>query len=286
MPKHRFSPHRKSLTMATPTEITVAKLSRLIGTPHAPDIIDVRIQDDFLLDQRIIPCALRHSHKAVSEWAANFAGRNAVVICQRGAKLSQGVAAWMRQEGIEALSLEGGFEGWAAENQPLVPVSKIPMPDGRRKSVWVTRRRPKVDRIACPWLIRRFVDPRAVFLYVNPSEVVDVADRFAGAPFDIEGVHWSHRGELCTFDVMVEELGLATGPLLHLAKIVRGADTARPDLAEEASGLLAISLGLSRMFADDIQQLDAGMLVYDALYRWCRDAKDETHNWPSNKVKV
>ncbi len=148
---------------------------------------------------------------------------------------------------------------------------------------WVTREDAKVDRIACPWLIRRFVDPEAVFLFVAAAEVLGVADRFGATPFDIEGdgVFWSHRGELCTFDVMVQELGLATEPLLRLATIVRGADTARPDLAPEAPGLLAASLGLSRMYAEDLAQLDAGMALYDAFYRWCRDATDETHNWPA-----
>ena len=124
--------------------------------------------------------------------------------------------------------------------------------------MWVTRSRSKIDRIACPWLIRRFVDPHAVFLFVAPPEVVGVAKRFGGVPFDIENVFWSHRGDTCTFDTMVEEFGLGTPPLLHLATIVRGADTARPDLAPEAPGLLAASLGLSRMYADDLQQLEAG----------------------------
>jgi hypothetical protein len=149
----------------------------------------------------------------------------------------------------------------------------------------VTRSRPKIDRIACPWLIRRFVDPDAVFLFVPASEVQGVAERFAATPFDIEGDHvfWSHRGDLCTFDVMIEEFGLVTKPLLQLAAIVRGADTARLDLAPEAAGLLAASLGLSRMYSDDLVQLEAGLLLYDAFYRWCRDAADETHNWPSKK---
>ena len=152
---------------------------------------------------------------------------------------------------------------------------------------WVTRERPKTDRIACPWLIRRFVDPWAVFLFVTPSEVPAVAQRFGAAPFDIEGegVFWSHRGERCTFDIMVQEFGLATEPLLRLAAIVRGADTARPDLVPEASGLLAASLGLSRMYDDDLEQLEAGIVLYDAFYRWCRDASGETHNWPTNKAK-
>jgi len=147
--------------------------------------------------------------------------------------------------------------------------------------VWVTRSRPKIDRIACPWLIRRFVDPAAVFLFVAAAEVEAVAERFGATPFDIENVAWSHRGDLCTFDVMVGEFGLTTPPLERLARIVRASDTSRLDLEPEAAGLLAISLGLSRMFADDLEQLEAGILVYDALYRWARDATEETHNWPA-----
>jgi hypothetical protein len=113
-----------------------------------------------------------------------------------------------------------------------------------------------------------------------------VAHRQQAAPFDVEGVFWSHRGDLCTFDVMVEEFGLAGLPALErLAVIVRGADTARPELAPQAAGLLAISLGLSRMHSEDLDQLETGMLVYDALYRWCRDAMDETHDWVSHTAK-
>ena len=172
---------------------------------------------------------------------------------------------------------------WAQAGLPMVPEAKLPPRDAQGRTVWVTRARPKVDRIACPWLIRRFVDPERRVPVRRP---VRGAGRGASAsgqpPFDIEGegVFWSHRGELCTFDVMVEEFGLATEPLLRLATIVRGADTARPDLAPEAPGLLAASLGLSRMYADDLEQLEAGMALYDAFYRWCRDATDETHNWP------
>ena len=147
-------------------------------------------------------------------------------------------------------------------------------------------RTPKIDRIACPWLIRRFVEAAAVFLFVAPSDVEAVGEKFAAAPFDIEGVFWSHRGELCTFDVMIEELGLTAPPLKRLATIVRAAVTARLDLAPEAPGLLAASLGLSRMYSDDLEQLEAGLNLYDAFYRWCRDATTETHNWPTNKTKL
>jgi rhodanese-related sulfurtransferase len=271
--------------MAAPTEITLSKLARLIGTPAAPAIVDVRVLDDYLLDQRIVPTSARRQHLSVSDWCQYYKGRFVVVVCQRGAKLSQGAAAWLRQAGAEALSLEGGFEAWRDALLPLVPVARIPASSFDGKCIWVTRSRPKIDRIACPWLIRRFVNPASVFLFVNPSEVEAVADRFGGTAFDVENVFWSHRGEKCTFEMMIEEFGLTADPLMHLAKIVRAADTARLDLAPEAAGLLAISLGLSRMHADDNEQVDAGMMVYDALYRWCRDATEETHNWPSNKVK-
>jgi hypothetical protein len=214
-----------------------------------------------------------------------FAGRSAIVICRKGQKLSEGVAAWLRNEGAAAETLDGGFEAWKAAKLPLVPVAKQPPRDALGRTVWVTRSRPKIDRIACPWLIRRFVDPKAVFLFVAPFEVEAVGERFGAVPFDIENVFWSHRGDLCTFDVMIEEFGLSTPPLDRLATMVRAADTGRPELSPEAPGLMAASLGLSRMFDDDLAQLDAGMLVYDAFYRWCRDATGETHNWPTSKGK-
>jgi rhodanese-related sulfurtransferase len=267
--------------MSSINTISVEKLTRLIGTPHCPALIDVRTEDDFAFNPRLIPSAMRRPHANPSDWATEFTGHAAIVICQKGAKLSQGVAAWLRHAGVPADGLEGGFESWQKAKLPLVPTAKLPKRDSRGRTVWVTRARPKVDRIACPWLIRRFVDPHAVFLFVAPSEVEPVAERFEATPFDVEGVHWSHRGQDCTFDVMVEEFALATEPLKRLSAIVRGADTGRFDVAPQAAGLLAASLGLSRMYADDLAQLEAGMTLYDAFYRWCRDATDETHTWHS-----
>lgn len=267
--------------MPSTTEISVSQLSRRIGLPDAPTIVDVRIDDDVAIDPRMIPGSVRRDFRAVSTWTKEFAGRSIVVSCQRGLKLSQGVVAWLRHDGIEADSLEGGFEAWRDAGALLVTPDKVPPQDDQGRTVWVTRVRPKVDRIACPWLIRRFIDPSAVFLFVAPSEVTAVADRFAATPFDIEGVFWSHRGDTCTFDTMLTECGLNSASLDRLATIVRAADTARLDLVPEAAGFLAASLGLSRMFRDDLEQLDAGMLLYDSFYRWCRDATDETHNWPA-----
>jgi len=270
--------------MSSYTAISSEKLSRLIGTHHAPALIDVRPDDDFAADPRLIPGASRRSHRVVQDWAASLAGQSVVVICQKGSKLSEGTAAWLRHAGIAAEILEGGHLGWSQAGLPTVAAERIPRRDTHGRTVWVTRARPKIDRIACPWLIRRFVDPAAVFLFVASSEVEAVAERFDAAPFDIENVFWSHRGEFCTFDVMVREFGLSTPGLERLATLVRAADTARLDLAPEAPGLLAASLGLSRMYDDDLEQLSAGLLLYDAFYRWCRDATRETHNWPTNKV--
>jgi rhodanese-related sulfurtransferase len=266
--------------------ISPEKLSRLIGTPNAPVLIDVRTDEHFSADPRLIPGSLRRPHANASDWAAGYQGHDAVVICQKGLKLSEGAAAWLRYAGAPAEVLEGGFVAWRQAKLPLVSHAKLPKTDAQGRTVWVTRARPKVDRIACPWLIRRMIDPHAVFLFVAAAEVQAVAERFDATPFDIENVFWSHRGERCTFDVMIEEFGLASEPLDRLAAIVRAADTARLDLAPEASGLLAVSLGLSRMYADDLAQLEAGMLVYDAFYRWCRDASGETHNWPAPKARA
>jgi rhodanese-related sulfurtransferase len=271
--------------MSAPNTISSDKLFKLVGTPAAPLLIDVRSEEDFAADPRLLPAAMRRNHADVADWASSFTGQRIVAICHHGAKLGHGVAAWLRHAGADAVSLEGGFEAWKALGLPLVPEERLPPRDGKRRTVWVTRARPKIDRIACPWLIRRFIDRDAVFLFVPAPEVAAVAERFSATAFDIEETYWSHRGELCTFDVMVNEFGLAIPPLLHLARIVRAADTARLDLAPEAAGLLAASLGLSRLHSDDLQQLDAGLALYDAFYRWCRDATDETHNWPVNKAK-
>lgn len=264
--------------MPSPSQITVSQLSRLIGLPDAPAIVDVRTVEEFESDPRLIPTARQHGALNTPSWAQQYSGQSVIVSCQRGLTLSQGAAAWLRYEGINAQSLEGGHEAWRLGRQPLVHAGKLPQRNEAGHSVWVTRARPKIVRIACPWLIRRFIDPGAVFLFVAPSEVKAVANEFNATPFDIDNVFWSDRGEKCTFDVMIEELGLETEALSRLAVIVRGADTGRLDLAPQSAGLLAASLGYSRMFRDDLAQLDAAMALYDAFYRWCRDATEETHS--------
>ena len=272
--------------MSSYTTISPDKLARLIGTANMPVLIDVRTDEDFAEDPRLIPGAVRRSHQEAAGWGEEFSGRPAIVVCLRGQKLAQGTAAWLRHLHVAAEALEGGFEGWEATNLPLVPAAKLPARDAQGRTVWVTRARPKIDRIACPWLIRRFVDPNAVFLFVSPPEVIAVGERFNAAPFDIENVFWSHRGELCTFDVMIEEFGLATPALLRLATMVRAADTGRRLLAfpeyaaqhvtegvssyaRDESGLLARGAEL-RPLSEGIREVanrvDALDLRFDALF--------------------
>ena len=268
--------------MAPFASISVDKLARLVGTPLSPVLIDVRDAEARAAEPHIVPGSLGRPWQQAGQWLPDLKGHAFVVTCAAGGAKSEGVAALLRTAGHNAEILEGGIAAWREAGLPTMPLATLP---SASPSLWVTRVRPKIDRIACPWLIQRFVDPLARFLFVSASEVSAVAERFDAIPFDIEGVHWSHRGELCTFDVMIDEFGLTFPALQKLATIVRGADTARPDLAPEVAGLLAVSLGLSRMYADDLEQLDAGMLVYDALYRWCRDAGDETHNWPGTGTR-
>jgi hypothetical protein len=144
---------------------------------------------------------------------------------------------------------------------------------------WITRERPKIDRIACPWLIQRFVDPAAEFLYVPKDDVLRIAAETGAIPYDVPDVELTHVGELCSFDAILAKYGLTDPVLQQLAVIVRAADTDRLDLAPQAAGLLAISLGLSANFSDDHAMLSQGMIVYDALYSWCRSHQEERHHW-------
>jgi len=264
--------------MPSPTEITVQQLARLVGLPGAPAIVDVRKDAEFTSDRRLVPTGQRYSSIGGIEWWRRYAGQPIVVVCQSGRADSQATAAQLRHEGLDAKTLEGGHEAWCEARQPLVRAAKIPPRDNEGRTVWVTRARPKVVRVACPWLIRRFIDPRAVFLFVPPTEVAGVVEHSKATPFDVDGAFWGDRKGRTTFDVMIEEFGLGTEPLLRLASIIRGADTGKLDLTPQSAGLLASCLGYSRMYRDDLAQLAAAMTQFDALYRWSRDATDERHD--------
>jgi rhodanese-related sulfurtransferase len=263
--------------MPGPDEISVSQLARLIGTADQPQIIDVRPPEDRDADPFLMPTATV-AHYLTPETALT-SGKPIAVTCFKGGKFAQGAAALLRNMGHRAEVIEGGWHAWRAAGLPVIERQ------ARDQSLWVTRHRPKVDRIACPWLIRRFVNPQARFLFVSPQAVPEVAAKFGAIPFDIDGVPHSHDGELCTFDTLLTLFGLQSEALSRMALVIRAADTDRHDLAPQAAGLLALSVGLSRQFKDDLAQLEAGMVLYDALYRWARDGFDEGHDWPANRPR-
>jgi len=254
--------------------MTVAQLSESLTSTAPPLVIDVRRREAFLNDSKTIGGALRRDPERVSQWAGELPKADPIVVtCVHGHEVSQGVAKALAGEGRDAYFLEGGFAAWqeaggACDRKPEGASTR-----------WVTRERPKIDRIACPWLIARFVDRNAEFVYVPANDVRDVAKARDAIPYDIPDVHFSHEGELCSFDAFLEHYRLNDPALRQLALIVRGADTARLELAPQAPGLAAISLGLSRNFADDHEMLKHGMVMYDALYTWCKEGRDELHTW-------
>ena len=263
--------------------ISPSNLYAKLGGPNAPLSLDVCKCEDYDVEQRLIPGARWRDHQLASQWAHEIPrGQRVVTVCVRGKKVSQAAAAELRLLGIDAAALEGGMEAWKAAGLPTIAKRLGIGNRDSRPSRWVTRILPKIDRIACPWLIARFIDPAARFFYVEPAEVINAAKELDAIPYDVDGVELTHRGERDSFDAILEDFGLKDPALDRVATIVRGADTARPDLAPEAAGLLAISLGISRLSGpEDHEALERGFQVYDALYAWARFAAGETHNWPA-----
>jgi rhodanese-related sulfurtransferase len=255
--------------------VNARDLGSALASEEPPLVIDVRRQPAFALSTDMVRGALRRDPELVSTWSKTLpkAGR-VVAYCVHGHEVSQKAAAALRGEGLAASYLEGGLEeGWKAAGGAL---DRKPAGGSTR---WVTRERPKIERIACPWLIARFIDPDAEFLYVPPKDVLSAARQKDAIPYDVPGVHFTHEGELCSFDAFLKHYRLTDPALQELATIVRGADTARLELAPQAAGLAAISLGLARNFTDDHEMLRHGMVMYDALYTWCREGKREVHTW-------
>jgi rhodanese-related sulfurtransferase len=246
----------------TPT-ILPAELDPLLGTAMAPVLIDLRPAEETF--DRIIPGAIRRSPADVETWwREQPPARPVVVLDLAGEPGSRATVAALIRHGLQARHLEGGFAAW---RERKLPTRRIV---AGKEDKWVTRERPKIDRIACPWLVRRFINPGAGFIYVPKSRVLAVAAETGATPYDIDGVEFTHVGEHCSFDAILRIFDIHIAPLDHLARIVRGADTARHDLAAQCDGLVAISLGLSANFADDHAMLEHGMIMYDALYAWCR----------------
>jgi rhodanese-related sulfurtransferase len=260
--------------------VSAASLRESLATARSPLVIDVRRNERFREAPNLIRGALRRDPLQVDSWAKSLpAAAHVVVYCVHGHEVSQNAAKSLSERGISASFLEGGIEGWRAAGGALAAKPK------EASTRWVTRERPKIDRIACPWLVRRFVDPDAEFLYAPAAEVMQVAAACAAVPYDVPDVEFSHEGERCSFDAFLRHFGLGEPALDELALIVRGADTNRMELAPQAAGLSAVSLGLSLNYKNDLEMLERGMIMYDALYSWCKQGKSEVHTWNPEQYK-
>ena len=262
--------------------ITPCELLPLLGRPQSPLLLDVRRRSTFVTQPTWIAGARWIDPERVGEFANSRTLADVVVYCQYGHGVSSGAANVLAAVGWRVQKLAGGIAGgevgvddakdiaaWACTDLPMVHKREDWGLTGLGPSRWVTRERPKIDRIACPWLVRRFIDPLAEFFYVPATQVLELASARGAVSFDAEGAQIAHVGDWCSFDALLQGTGLNTPALNLLATVVRGADTGRPDLAAASSGLLAISLGMQRIHADDHAMLEAMVPIYDALYAWC-----------------
>lgn len=265
-----------------PSSISANALYAQIGLPAAPAVIDVRRNEDFVANPRLLPGAVRGDSERIGQWAKTLPrARPVSVYCAHGRRVSQAAAETLAALGFNVSYLEGGIGAWIEEGRATLSARpEFNVPGGSR---WVTRERPKIDRLACPWLVRRFIDPDALFFYTPAQRVRAEAETLGAQPYDIADVTFSHRGPCCSFDAFLDEFDLHDPALDAVADIVRAADTATLEQSPQAPGLLAISLGLSANVSDDGLLLEQAMPIYDALYAWCKTAKHETHAWPQKK---
>lgn len=258
--------------MATDIALNPSQLASLLQQWPPPTLVDVRRTPAFERDPMIIPGAIRRKPEDIALWSRELEPwRPVVVYCVYGHEVSQDAANTLLAAGLNVQHLAGGIEDWKKEGHEVVAHAP--------PTQWVTRARPKIDRIACPWLVRRFIDPGAVFHYVAPAEVRSFAQAHGAIAYDVPDVDYTHIGDHCSFDAFIARHNLRDPALATLATIVRAADTGVPERAPAAAGLLNISLGLSAMLPDDHAMLRWGLLTYDALFAWCRSNQGEQHGW-------
>jgi rhodanese-related sulfurtransferase len=261
--------------------ISIAQLFKTLGSAAAPLLLDVRALPAFQADSRMLASATWRDPATVTDWRKYLpVHRDIVVYCVRGHEISKNTCAALREIGLRVYSLEGGAEAWKSAALPTIEKhAQLRIPAGvNAPTKWVTRERPKIDRIACPWLIRRFIDPTAEFIYVPAKDVLSVSETQNAIAYDVPNVQFTHRGDECSFDALMADFKLNDLVLADLATIVRGADTGQPNLTPQSAGLLAISLGLSELYPNDHDMLAHGMVMYDALYAWLKSARAEIHN--------
>ncbi len=282
--------------------ISPAALTAQLGHAQAPLILDVRREAKFIESQRIVCGAVRCTPENVEAFARSHNPGKVVAYCVYGHNVSEDAVTQFNHTGWSAQRLAGGIEGgkegmdadadaaaniamWRAQTLPTIQKRPDWGVTGEQASRWVTRARPKIDRIACPWLIRRFIDPRAEFFYVPTEQVFSEAKRLNAVAYDVPGAPVSHtgpQGEWCSLDALLQGFDLHLPALDVLARIVRGADTDHLELAPQCAGLLATSLGMSALHTDDHAMLAAMLPVYDALYAWCVQSvagSAERHSW-------
>lgn len=276
--------------------LTPQELNARVGHADAPLLLDVRRRERFEASDALLPGARWCAPEDVAALARSEEPREAVVYCVYGHNVSEDAVRTLRAAGWDARLLQGGIEGGQPEvdrAEDLARWRAAPVPrirkradlgvTGERPSRWITRARPKIDRIACPWLVKRFIDPQAQFFYVPSEQVFAQARELQAVPYDIPDAPITHEWERCSFDALLRAFELRDPALDALATIVRGADTDRLAIAPQAAGLLAISLGLSRLHEDDHAMLAAALPVYDALYAWCREGRGESHRWQAHQ---
>jgi len=261
--------------------IEPVELFSIMHTDKSPIIIDTCRPAAFPKVPRLIASAFWIDSSNIRDWAVTISNDQPIIVnCVHGQNVSQLVASTLRSMGKNTRYVLGGVHGWEEAGGSTISRTKATQYQGKP---WVTRDNPKIDRIACPWLIRRFIDPKAVFHFVETEWVQDIADEMGGMAFDIDSLNssFTHKGDRCSFDAFIDTFDIRDPALEQMATIIRGADTAKFDSAPQSAGLMAMSLGLSAIYSDDLEMLEKGMVIYDALYAWCRSASDETHDWPS-----
>ncbi len=280
--------------------ITPEELAARMGRADAPLLLDVRREGKFAESPLMLAAARRCAPEDVAALPAAGPAREVVVYCVHGHNVSADAAALLRAAGWDARALAGGIEGGedgVDSVEDIIQWRLTPLPTMRKRaewgvtgeqaSRWITRERPKIDRIACPWLIRRFIDPRAEFFYVPTAQVFSEAARLKAVAYDLPGAPVTHEGEWCSFDGLLRAFEIEDPAVDRLARIVRGADTGRLALEPQCAGLLAFSLGLSGLHRDDHSMLEAAIPLYDALYAWCaseahavwQGKSPEGHDW-------
>lgn len=286
-------------TATLPPCLEPSQLAARIGRAGSPLLLDVRRTPVFEASDRLLAGARHCPPEGVAALAASEPPRPVTVYCAYGHEVSRGATATLLAAGWEARWLAGGIEGGepgvddtgdVGRWRSAAPVRIRKRPEfgveGRRASRWITRARPKIDRVACPWLIRRFIDPRAEFFYAPAAEVMEQAQQIGAVAYDLEGAPVSHEGDRCSFDALLRLFELRSPALDQLASIVRGADTAWLGMAPQAAGLLAVSHGLSRLHADDHAMVAAALPVFDALFEWCAGGQGETPTWAVHQSTI